>query len=30
VGSNVVIRLPRRTFREWLTRKPRPYSTTSA
>jgi Domain of unknown function (DUF1707) len=30
LGGNVVIRLPRRTFREWLTRKPRPYSTTPA
>ncbi len=28
LGGSVVVRLPRRTFREWLTRKPRPYSTT--
>jgi hypothetical protein len=26
LGGNIVVRLPRRTFREWLTRKPRPYS----
>jgi Domain of unknown function (DUF1707) len=30
LGGNVVIRLPRRTFREWLARKPRPYSATAA
>jgi hypothetical protein len=24
LGGNVVVRLPRRTFREWLARKPRP------
>jgi Domain of unknown function (DUF1707) len=30
LGGNVVVRLPRRTFREWLARKPRPYSTTPA
>jgi hypothetical protein len=29
-GGNVVVRLPRRTFREWLARKPRPYSTPAA
>jgi hypothetical protein len=28
-GGNVVVRLPRRTFWAWLTRKPRPYSTTA-
>jgi hypothetical protein len=26
LGGSVVVRLPRRTFLEWLTRKPRPYS----
>ena len=30
LGGNVVVRLPRRTFRDWLTRKPRPYSTPPA
>lgn len=25
-GGNVVVRLPRRTFRQWLTRQPRPYA----
>jgi hypothetical protein len=30
LGGNVVVRLPRRTFREWLARKPRPYSTPTA
>jgi Domain of unknown function (DUF1707) len=30
LGGNVVVRLPRRTFREWLARKPRPYSTPPA
>jgi hypothetical protein len=25
-GGSLVVRLPRRTFREWLTRQPRPYS----
>jgi hypothetical protein len=25
-GGNVVVRLPRRTFWQWLTRQPRPYS----
>jgi Domain of unknown function (DUF1707) len=29
LGGNVVVRLPRRTFWDWLTRKPRPYATTS-
>jgi hypothetical protein len=29
LGGSVVVRLPRRTFREWLTRKPRPYSTSA-
>jgi hypothetical protein len=29
-GGNVVVRLPRRSFLDWLTRKPRPYSTTTA
>jgi hypothetical protein len=28
-GGNLVVRLPRRTFREWLARKPRPYSATA-
>lgn len=28
-GGNVVVRLPRRTFWEWATRKPRPYSATA-
>jgi hypothetical protein len=26
LGGNIVVRLPRRTFWDWLTRKPRPYS----
>ncbi|MGB6454209.1 MAG: DUF1707 domain-containing protein [Streptosporangiaceae bacterium] len=30
LGGNVVVRLPRRTFWDWLTRKPRPYSTPPA
>ncbi|MGH3304482.1 MAG: DUF1707 SHOCT-like domain-containing protein [Streptosporangiaceae bacterium] len=30
LGGSVVVRLPRRTFRQWLTRKPRPYSTMPA
>jgi len=25
-GGNVVVRLPRRTFWQWLTRQPRPYT----
>ncbi len=25
-GGNFVVRLPRRTFWQWLTRKPRPYA----
>jgi hypothetical protein len=25
-GGNVVVRLPRRTFRQWLTRQPKPYA----
>jgi hypothetical protein len=29
-GGNLVVRLPRRSFWEWLTRQPRPYSTTPA
>jgi hypothetical protein len=29
LGGNVVVRLPRRTFWAWLTRQPRPYSTTA-
>lgn len=29
LGGSVVVRLPRRTFWEWLTRKPRPYSATA-
>jgi hypothetical protein len=29
LGGSVVVRLPRRTFWEWLTRKPRRYSTTA-
>jgi hypothetical protein len=28
-GGNLVVRLPRRTFWAWLTRKPRPYSATA-
>lgn len=28
-GGNVVVRLPRRSFWEWLTRQPRPYSATA-
>jgi hypothetical protein len=30
LGGSVVVRLPRRTFLEWLTRKPRPYSTSAS
>jgi hypothetical protein len=29
LGGTVVVRLPRRTFWAWLTRQPRPYTTTS-
>lgn len=29
-GGNIVVRLPRRTFWQWLTRQPRPYSTPAA
>lgn len=30
LGGNVVVRLPRRTFWDWLTRKPRPHATPAA
>jgi hypothetical protein len=29
-GGNVVVRLPRRTFWQWLTRQPRPYASATA
>ena len=29
-GGNVVVRLPRRTFLQWLTRQPRPYASATA